>query len=160
MRLCCVASITAGVWPQTASAQEPASSNPFGPDAPGGSHAASDLRALVPNPSGWYFPVTRLDQSLPSWIQFGGQFRDRVEAQFGLAYSAMDDGYDLTQLRIGVYVQPTKWIELVGVTQDSRAFFNSVVPNAPPYQNRWDVREAYARLGSEHNSLLGGLTEA
>ena len=149
LRVCCVASIIAGIWPQTASAQATAPPDPFGPDAPSGSHAGSDLRVLGPYTGGWQFPLTRFDQSLPGWIQFGGQFRDRAEAQLGLGYNAIDDGYDLTQLRIGVYIQPTKWIELVGVTQDSRAFFNRVVPNAPPYQNRWDVREAYARLGSD-----------
>jgi hypothetical protein len=52
----------------------------------------------------------------------------------------------LTQLRLGIYLQPTRW--LVGVTQDSRVFFNHHAPNAPPYQNIWDIREAYARLGN------------
>ena len=34
------------------------------------------------------------------------------------------------------------------MTQDSRVFFNHHVPNAPPYQNIWDIREAYVQLGS------------
>jgi hypothetical protein len=34
------------------------------------------------------------------------------------------------------------------VTQDSRVFFNHHVATAPPYQNIWDVREAYVRVGS------------
>lgn len=120
--------------------------NPFQPDTPGGSKAASDLRE--PNPDGWLFPITRLNVMLPHWIQFGGQFRNRVESQDGLGFAPVDDAYNLTQLRLGIYLQPTKWLSLVGVTQDSRAFFNHHVPNAPPYQNIWDIREAYARLGN------------
>ena len=124
------------------------SPSPIQPDSPGGSHAAADLRFFEPNPYGWLFPITRLDELLPHWIQFGGQFRDRAESQMGLGYAPITDAYDLTQLRLGVYLQPTKWLELVGVTQDSRVFFNHRAPNAPPYQNIWDIREAYVRFGS------------
>ena len=101
-----------------------------------------------PNPDGWLFPITRLDELLPHWIQFGGQFRNRVESQDGLGYAPVNDTYDLTQLRIGVYIQPTNWLEIVGVTQDSRVFFNQHVATASPYQNIWDIREAYVRIGS------------
>jgi hypothetical protein len=135
---------------QSALAQSNSSANfsPYGDDAPGGSHAATDLRVSGSNPGRWLFPVTKLDESLPSWIQFGGQFRDRAESQDGLNYGTVNDAYDLTQIRIGVYIQPTKWLELVGVTQDARVFFNHHVPNAPAYQNIWDVREAYMQIGS------------
>jgi hypothetical protein len=112
------------------------------PDGPGESHAETDLRISGPNPDGWLFPVTRLDELLPHWIQFGGQFRDRVEAQTGLGYAPVNDAYDLTQLRLGIYLQPTKWLQLVGVTQDARVFFNHHVPNVSPYEDTWDIREA------------------
>lgn len=131
-----------------AQSNNPASFSPYTPDTPGESHAATDLRVFGPNPDGWLFPITKLDESLPPWIQFGGQFRDRVESQDGLSYGTVNDTYDLTQFRLGIYIQPTKWLELVGVTQDARAFFNHHVPNAPPYQNLWDIREAYVQIGS------------
>jgi hypothetical protein len=131
-----------------AQSNSPPAPDPYGPDTPGGSHAATDLRVFGPNPDGWLFPITTLDESLPSWIQFGGQFRNRVESQDGLGFRSVDDVYDLTQLRLGVYIQPTKWLKLVGVTQDARVFFNHHVPNVSPYQNIWDIREAYMQLGS------------
>ena len=105
-----------------------------------------DLRK--PGSDEWLFPLSRLNESLPTWIQFGGQFRNRVESQDGYNFESVDDAYTLTQLRLGVYLQPTKWIELVGVTQDSRVFFNHHVPTTPSYQNSWDIREAYLQLGS------------
>src|ERR1017187_5337145 len=89
------------------------SAGSFQPDAPGAAHAASDLRVSGPNPGGWLSPIRRLNESLPHWIQFGGQFRDRVESQDGLGYAPVNDLYDLTQLRIGVYIQPTNWLEIV-----------------------------------------------
>src|ERR1700687_1386063 len=79
------------------------SPNPFPADTPGGSVAATDLRIAGPNPDGWLFPITRLSESLPHWIHFGGQFRDRVESQTGLGYAPIDEAYDLAQLRLGIY---------------------------------------------------------
>jgi hypothetical protein len=130
---------------------------PFQPDTPGGSHAATDLRIPGPDPDGWLFPITRLNQLLPRWIQFGGQFRDRAEGQLGLGYASVDDGYDLTQLRLGIYLQPTQWLKLVAVTQDARVFFNHHVGNVSPYQNIWDIREAYAELGSSTEGWIDAI---
>jgi hypothetical protein len=130
---------------------------PFQPDSPGASHAATDLRIPGPDPDGWLFPITRLDELLPHWIQFGGQFRDRVEGQLGLGYAPVDDGYDLTQLRLGMYIQPTNWVKLAIVTQDSRVFFNHHVGTLPPYQNIWDIREAYAQIGSSTEGWIDAL---
>jgi hypothetical protein len=78
----------------------------------------------------------------------------RVESQNGLGFAPVDDAYNLTQLRLGIYLQPTKWLKLVGVTQDSRVFFNHDVPNAPPYQNVFDIREAYAQLASSNEGWI------
>jgi hypothetical protein len=122
---------------------------PYPPDTPGASHAATDLRISEPGQDkNWLFPITRLNKSLPYWIQFGGQFRNRVESQTGLNSAPVNDAYDLTQLRLGVYIQPAGWLQLVGVTQDSRVFFNRHIATDPPYQNIWDIREAYVKLGS------------
>ena len=103
----------------------PSSTAVFPPDSPGASHAATDLRVTGPDQdASLLFPITRLDELLPHWVQFGGQFRNRVESQDGLSYAPVNDAYDLTQLRLGVYIQPTAWLKFVGVTQDSRVFFN------------------------------------
>jgi hypothetical protein len=82
-------------------AQQPATpaAGPFEPDTPGAAHAATDLRVSGADTGGWLYPITKLDEYLPYWIQFGGQFRDRVENQDGLSYAPVHDMYDLTQLR-------------------------------------------------------------
>jgi hypothetical protein len=136
------------VYGISAAVSQPADAQTYVPDAPGASHAAEVLTIPGPNPDRWAFPITEADQYLPSWIQFGGQFRDRWEQAGNIGYRPVSDGYDLIQLRLGVYIRPVKWFELVAVTQDSRIFFNQLVPSLPPYQNVWDIREAYVRLGN------------
>src|ERR1700722_19647044 len=148
--LSCIFALSAVILSSAMAQQStPPSAEPFPPDSPGESRAATDLRVSGPNQdASWLFPITRLDELLPHWIQFGGQFRNRVESQDGLNFAPVNDAYDLTQLRLGVYIQPVSWLEIVGVTQDSRVFFNHHAATAPPYQNIWDIREAYVRLGS------------
>src|SRR5580700_3045122 len=67
----------------------PTSIEPFQPDTPGESHASTNLRVTEPDPDSWLFPITKLDKLLPRWIQFGGQFRNRVESQDGLNYASL-----------------------------------------------------------------------
>jgi hypothetical protein len=40
------------------------------------------------DPPDWLFPVAKLDQSLPSWLHIGGQYRNRFEAPSGIGYTA------------------------------------------------------------------------
>ena len=98
--------------PSSASSASPlaggAESEAFLPDSLGGSHAAAELRLSGESSDTWLFPITELDESLPRWIRFGGQFRDRVEGQTGLHFAPVDDAYDLTQLRLGIYIQMAK----------------------------------------------------
>jgi len=68
------------------------SPNPYQPDTPGASQAATDLRVFGTNPDSWLFPITSLNKLLPHWIQFGGQFRDRMEGQTGLGYAPVNEG--------------------------------------------------------------------
>ena len=138
----------------TAFSQQSAAAQTYVPDSPNGSEAAKVLTVNGPSPDGWLFPVTQADQQLPSWIQFGGQFRNRWESQGHIDYTRFSDGYDLTQLRLGIYIRPVKWFEVVAVTQDARVFFNQHLPNRPPYENVWDIREAYARIGSDTEGLV------
>jgi hypothetical protein len=92
-------------------------------------------------------PVSILDDHLPMWMQFDGQFRDRFEGQEHLGFGNSTDNYNLTQLRVLLTITPSDWIQIVGETQDSRIFFKHAVRDVPPYQNTWDVRQAYIQLG-------------
>jgi hypothetical protein len=73
----------------------PPSTELFEPDTPGGSHASTGLRVTGSNSDGWLFSIARRDHLPPHRIQFGGQFRDRVESQDGLGYTRVNDTSDL-----------------------------------------------------------------
>src|SRR6266446_2254739 len=94
----------------------------------------------------WLFPVENLNDTLPRWLRFGGEYRSRVESDDGIRYTTTNDSYLLSRFRLDVTIQPAKWLTFFGETQDSRVFFNQHVPDAVPYQNTWDIRQAYIQI--------------
>jgi hypothetical protein len=112
--------------------------------------AADDTR-------GWLYPVARLNQALPRWLQIGGEYRDRPEGQTGIGYGASKDFYLLDRLRVSMNIQPLEWLLFRGEVQDSRIFFNRHIPDANPYQDTWTLWEGYAQVGSSTEGWVDGL---
>ncbi len=100
------------------------------------------------DPPEWLFPVAELDESLPSWLRIGGQYRGRLEGPSGIGYTRTRDFYLLDRLRVWVTIQPKDWLIFHGEVQDSRIFFNHHIPNANPYEDVWTLWEGYAQVGS------------
>src|SRR5690242_9729604 len=82
-----------------------------------------------------FAPLEVVDERLPSWLQFSGEYRSRWEAKAGQNFSTGDDGYLLSRLWFTTEIKPTEWLSFVGQMQDSRVFFNSLIPSRPTYQN-------------------------
>ena len=61
-------------------------------------NAASDS-STQDSPS-WLFPVAKLDESLPGWLQFGGEYRNRYEGPSGIGFAQTRDFYLLDRLRV------------------------------------------------------------
>jgi hypothetical protein len=95
----------------------------------------------------WLFPVERLNCAVPRWLRFGGEYRSRYESEDGIRYTTTNDAYLLSRFRLNATIQPANWLSFFGEAQDARIVFNHHVPDAP-FQNTWDVRQAYVRLGS------------
>jgi hypothetical protein len=133
------AALAAPLFAEDATPSSDASASPTSPAV------TPDDSSPIPN---WVTPLTELDKKLPYWLQFTGQYRSRWEDPHALKFGLLDDGYYLGRFRFGVAIQPTHWLRFVGVTQDARIYFNQHVASTPPYQNRWDIWEAYAELGS------------
>ena len=104
-------------------------------------------------PEPWLFPVQSLNHVLPRWIQFGGEYRSRIESEDGIRYTTTNDTYLLSRFRFNIKIQPTNWLSFFGETQDSHVFFNQHVPEALPYQNSWDTRQAYVQLGNSTEGM-------
>ncbi len=103
----------------------------------------------APSPALWPYPVEALDSELPSWLQLSGQYRARAERPVGIKYTTTRDAYVLSQLRLDLEIHPTDWLILFTEGQDSRVAFNHHIANAMPYQDTWDIRQAYVQIGAD-----------
>ncbi|HXE62972.1 MAG TPA: alginate export family protein [Bryobacteraceae bacterium] len=92
-------------------------------------------------------PASALNESLPTWLRFGGEYRARFEGYSGGSFKDnTSDDYLLSRLKLQMTIQPSKWLKLFAEGMDARALEKN--PALPPYQNTWDVRQAYAEVGS------------
>src|SRR5438093_10914985 len=64
-----------------------------------------------------------LNEELPQWLRFGGEFRSRVEGFTGSGYRPdSEDGYLLTRLRINMKITPAPWLKFFVQGQDAHVF--------------------------------------
>ena len=91
-----------------------------------------------------------VNSELPKWIQFGGEYRIRWE---GFANSGFrpenDDFHLLHRVRLNLTLKPSKWFKVFVQGQDARVWGAELIPHAPPYQDTYDLRQAYVELGGE-----------
>lgn len=96
----------------------------------------------------------KFNESLPRWLRFTGEIRDRVEGYDNASFKPnSSDLYDLFRIRIGMLIQPTSWVRFFIATQDSRDFEKA--PHIPPYQNTWDINQAYIEFGQTEGRGFG-----
>jgi len=114
-------------------------------------------QASKPDPSSWLFPIDKLNESLPSWLRFGGEYRDRLEGPIGISYNGTNDFYLLDRFRLNVAIQPNDWLKFYGEVQDSRIFFNHHIANANPFEDSWTLWQGYAQVGSSTSGWVDAL---
>ena len=103
-----------------------------------------------------FVPSNRLNDRLPPWLQFSGEFRARMEVVSASDFrSGGGIAYLLSRLRIYMTVQPTAWLKLQFQSQDARAFWKNQQPPAPPFQETMDLRIAYLEVGDSEKKTLG-----
>lgn len=107
------------------------------------------LLAQAPDPAAaandsWL--TRRLDETLPYWLKFSGEERVRAEGDIGIGFKDQTDRYVLNRLRLDAKILPTKWLKFEFQSQDARAFGREETLK-PPYQDTWDLRQAYVEVG-------------
>src|SRR4051794_12159701 len=96
-----------------------------------------------------------LNRELPNWLQFSGEYRARLEGFSGRSYQPEDDDpYLLSRWRLNIRLQPLKWMKVFAQTQDARVFWNTRIPDAPPYLDYADLRLAWVELGDSKSGRL------
>ena len=114
------------------------------------------VAALLVPPSQAQKPSEELNKELPKWLKFSGEFRARLEGYSGGSFrDNSSDAYYLNRLRINLLLQPASWIKIFAQTQDARVAFKNTKPAAPPYQDTWDLRQAYLELGNSEKGIVG-----
>lgn len=93
------------------------------------------------------WPTDVLNKELPSWLRISGEERMRMEGYENGSFKPSNaDFYLLQRLRLNLAIKPVWWLKIFAQTQDAREFYKGGVP-APPYQDTWDLRLAYAEIG-------------
>ena len=101
-------------------------------------------------------PSDELNNELPKWLKLSGEFRARLEGYSGGSFrDDSSDAYYLNRLRVNLLIQPASWIKVFAQTQDARVAFKNTKPAAPPFQDTWDLRQAYLELGNSEKGVAG-----
>jgi len=104
-------------------------------------------------------PLQHLDQSLQkatsNRLFFTFEERTRWEEKDGVNFGRSVDQQDmLSRLRIGLGVEPTGWLSIYAMGQDSRVpFYGASAPNT--MRDTMDLQEAYIKLFARHENGFG-----
>ena len=99
--------------------------------------------------------LSHINQLLPRWLNFSGEYRMRVEGFDGGGFKAdTRDAYALNRVRLNMRVSPTYWMRFQFQAQDAQVFGKNAKPDAPPFENTIDMRQAYAEFGKAEAPLF------
>ncbi len=121
---------TIAVAPHGASAQSAPSSTP--------SSEPKAARATL---------ATAVDDELPSWLRFGGEYRFRFEGQTGIKGGrGVGDAYVLSRLRLDLLFRLGSHVRVFVQAQDSQAGAFNANPDPSVHQNDFDLRQGYVEV--------------
>lgn len=118
--------------------------------------AVPQAQAALPNPGSSpaaFSPAAEVNRVLPSWLRFGGEYRGRFEGYSGGGFKPdTTDAYWLSRVRLNLTIRPVSWFRIYAEGQDARAIAKQ--PGQPPYENVWDIRQAFAELGDAEKGIF------
>jgi hypothetical protein len=96
----------------------------------------------------------RANERLPAWLRLRGEFRERLEGFDGLGFNGTrEDLYWLTRVRVNATATPSRFVSFQAQVQDARVARKTVGPTAAPFQAPFDLRQAFADVGSSTGAL-------
>lgn len=107
--------------------------------------AAAKPAAAVPT----HLLTDDLNSDLPKWLHFNGEYRARFEGLGGLGFKPnTNDAFYLSRLRLNMKISPTSWMRFYAQGQDAQVAGRNAKPDAPPYEDTFDLRQGYVEFGS------------
>jgi hypothetical protein len=92
-------------------------------------------------------------QPLPDWLRVGLEHRGRLEGPVNAGFNdTRDDAYWLNRFRFNVRVKPSRLLSFHVQAQDAQVFGRNSKPDAPPFEDTFDLRMAYADIGETGKS--------
>jgi len=134
-------------------AQSPASSDTQAPAAETPQQAAAPQ--TPPPPPSRFSLAAELNHRLPPWLRFDAEYEARLEAGFsGSPFGANSaDTYFLNRIRIGLTVQPARWLKFHLEGQDVRAF-GKKPPRTSGFYDLYDLRQGYMEIGNTEDGTI------
>jgi hypothetical protein len=127
-----------------AQATQPAAS-----PAPPAQQQAAPAPQTQPVPAARVPVFNRANEHLPSWLRVRGEFRERIEGfESGGFVDDRDDYYALSRFRFNVAVTAKPWLSFQTNLHDARVGDKEVGPVAPPFRAPFDIRTAFADVGT------------
>ena len=115
--------------------------------APAAPPAATPAAAPAPAPAPAPGIAGRVNEQLPEWVRFGGEYRFRVEGSTNAkGVEAADDLYVLSRLRVDLLFKLGPHVRLFVQGQDSQAGGFNANPDPPVHQNDFDLRQAWVEV--------------
>jgi hypothetical protein len=106
--------------------------------------------------------LTPLNQEVPFWLRFSGEYRIRAEGYEGGGYTpGNNEGYLLSRFQLNMDVH-LSWFRVFAQMQDARVLGNDAIPSAFPYEDTFDLRQAFLELGNlekDHFAVRAGRQE-
>jgi hypothetical protein len=113
------------------------------------SFVAAQTQSLAPRWAGASI-LDPVNSELPDWLRFGGEYRVRFEGFENSRFRTENaDYYTLHRVRLNLLVQPSSSIRLFVQGQDARVWGVDRIGHVPPYQDTFDLRQAFLQLGSD-----------
>jgi len=106
--------------------------------------------------------LSPVNHELPDWLHLSGEYRVRAEGYEGGSYQpGNNQGYLLSRLQLNLDAK-ISWFRVFAQMEDARPLGNDAIPNAYPYKDSADLRQAFLELGnmnSGHFSVRAGRQE-
>jgi hypothetical protein len=97
--------------------------------------------------------ASEVNEALPEWIRFGGEYRFRWEGRTGIAGNeGQNDGYVLSRLRLDLTFKVGEHWKVFLQGQDSQALGFAANPDPTSVENDFDVRQAYVEYRQKEKS--------
>lgn len=110
----------------------------------------------LPPPAAQIAPSEALNEHLPKWLRFSGEYRARWEGfSGGFFLPDNDDHYLLNRFRVNMRVQPSSWLAFQFQGQDARALWRNQTAMPPLAHDTMDLRIGYVEFGNSDTKAIG-----